>query len=161
MKRLIIIRHAKSSWDSPYNDIDRPLEERGRKDAALIAAACVPHLPERFVIQCSIATRAHQTCSIIAQSIGYPLEDIIFNEALYTFDSHVLEHVVRGFGDNYQNVILFGHNEAITNFVNKFGDIFIDNVPTCGFVSLQFHGNSWLSIEKGITLKTIFPKELK
>jgi len=63
--------------------------------------------------------------------------------------------------NRYDNVILFGHNEAITNFVNKFGDVFIDNVPTCGFISLQFDANDWLSIENGTTLKTIFPKDLK
>jgi phosphohistidine phosphatase len=161
MKRLIVIRHAKSSWDYPHNDIDRPLEARGRKDAEHIAAACQKYLPEQFVIQCSIAKRAYETCTIIANGIGYPLDRVIFQEALYTFDDHQLERVVRAFNDDYQNVILFGHNEAITNFVNKFGSVFIDNVPTCGFILLQFDTSEWMSIDKGITLKTIFPKDLK
>jgi len=161
MKRLFIIRHAKSSWDFPQNDIDRPLEQRGKKDAALVAEAAKKFLPESFVIQCSTAKRAYDTCMIFAQTLAYPLENIVFREQLYTFDVHALERFVRAIDDDYQNVILFGHNEAITNFVNKFGDIFIDNVPTCGFISLQFDANQWLNIEKGITLKTIFPKDLK
>lgn len=161
MKRLLIIRHAKSSWDFGQADIDRPLEFKGVKDAAKIAAACLSSLPERFVVQCSIARRAYETCTIICQGIGYPLEQVIFQEALYTFESHQLERFVRSIDNRYDNVILFGHNEAITNFVNKFGDVFIDNVPTCGFISLQFDANDWLSIAKGTTVKTIFPKDLK
>jgi hypothetical protein len=51
--------------------------------------------------------------------------------------------------------------KAITNFVNKFGDVFIENVPTSGFVSLQFDADSWNAINKGKTHKTIFPKDLK
>ena len=161
MKRLIIIRHAKSSWDFGLNDIDRPLESRGVKDAAKIATACAAYLPESFVVQCSIAKRAYETCTIICTGIGYPLEQVTFQESLYTFESHQLERFVRAMDNRYDNVILFGHNEAITNFVNKFGDVFIDNVPTCGFISLQFDAHDWLSIEKGTTLKTIFPKDLK
>ncbi|MEY2869533.1 MAG: hypothetical protein RIR01_2030, partial [Bacteroidota bacterium] len=61
----------------------------------------------------------------------------------------------------FDSVILFGHNAAITNFVNKFGDVFIDNVPTSGFVSLQFDTDSWDSISKGKTKKIIMPKDLK
>ncbi len=161
MKRLLIIRHAKSSWDFGQADIDRPLESKGVKDAAKVAAACLASLPERFVVQCSIARRAYETCKIICQGIGYPLEQVIFQEALYTFESHQLERFVRAIDNRYDNVILFGHNEAITNFVNKFGDVFIDNVPTCGFISLQFDADDWLSIAKGTTVKTIFPKDLK
>jgi len=161
MKRLIVIRHAKSSWDFGLNDIDRPLESRGVKDAAKIATACAAYLPESFVVQCSIAKRAYETCNIICQAIGYPLEQVIFQESLYTFESHQLERFIRAIDNRYDNVILFGHNEAITNFVNKFGTVFIDNVPTCGFISLQFDTNDWLSIAKGTTLKTIFRKDLK
>jgi len=58
-------------------------------------------------------------------------------------------------------LIIFGHNAAITNFVNKFGDIKIDNVPTCGFVSLQFKSGYWEKIQKGETKKIIIPKDLK
>jgi phosphohistidine phosphatase len=80
---------------------------------------------------------------------------------LYTFDERQLEKVIKSCDNSFESVILFGHNEAITNFVNKFGDVFIDNVPTSGFVSLQFDSDSWDTIDKGKTNKTIFPKDLK
>lgn len=82
-------------------------------------------------------------------------------DQLYTFDSNQLEQIVKSCQNDCNNLILFGHNNAITDFVNKFGDVFIENVPTSGFVSLQFDAESWDSIHKGKTHKTIFPKDLK
>jgi phosphohistidine phosphatase len=161
MKNLIIIRHAKSSWDAPLIDIDRPLNQRGINDAHLVATKCIKFLPSTFVMWSSLAKRASETALIFAQNILYPIESIDFKEELYTFDENQLEKVIKSCSNVFESVILFGHNEAITNFVNKFGDVFIDNVPTAGFVALQFDTNDWKKINKGKTKKTIFPKKLK
>ncbi len=161
MKNLIIIRHAKSSWDAPLNDVDRPLDHRGIKDAHLVSAKSTTYLPGKFQIFSSFAKRASETAMIFAQNFSYPLENIVFREDLYTFDENRLEKIVRSFDNNYDNVILFGHNEAITNFVNKFGNVYIENVATAGFVSLQFDTHNWQNIQNGKTLKVIFPKDLK
>jgi len=161
MKNLILIRHAKSSWDAPLKDIDRPLEQRGIKDAHLVSTSCIKFIPKTFLIWSSTAKRASETALIFGQNFSYPLENIVFKEELYTFDHQTLEKIVKTIPDSYDNIILFGHNEAITNFVNKFGDVFVDNVSTSGFVSLQFDSNTWQVLEKGRTLKTIFPKDLK
>lgn len=112
------------------------------------------------IIWSSTAARASETALIFAQNISYPLS-IVFKDDLYTFDEKQLEKVIKSCDNSLESVILFGHNEAITNFVNKFGDVFIDNVPTSGFVSLQFDAESWDTINKGKTHKTIFPKDLK
>jgi phosphohistidine phosphatase len=160
MKNLILIRHAKSSWDAPLQDFDRPLMQRGIKDAHNVATSCLPFLPKQFQVLSSAAKRAKETAIIFAQNFSYPVERIIFSEALYTFDDRKLESIIKSFPNSYNNVILFGHNEAITNFVNKFGSIFIDNVATSGFVSLQFDTEDWQSIQSGQTIKVIFPKDL-
>lgn len=161
MKNLIIIRHAKSSWNAPLNDIDRPLEQRGIKDAHLVAMQSINFLPPKYQIFSSNAKRAAETAMIFAQNFSYPIENIVFKTELYTFDENKLEKIIKLFDNNYDNVILFGHNEAITNFVNKFGDIFIDNVSTSGLVSLQFDTYDWQHIQNGKTLKVLFPKDLK
>jgi len=161
MKNLIVIRHAKSSWDAPLKDIDRPLDNRGIKDAHRIALRAVKHLPKTFLMFSSTAKRASETAIIFAQNFLYPIENIVFKEELYTFDENNLERIVKSLNNKYDNVILFGHNEAITNFVNKFGDIFIDNVSTSGLVSLQFDTDDWQNIHNGKTLKVLFPKDLK
>lgn len=161
MKNLTLIRHAKSSWEAPLKDIDRPLDHRGINDAHLVAANCVQYVPSIFVIWSSTAKRASETALIFAQNILYPVESIIFKEELYTFDENQLEKVIKSCNNVFENIILFGHNDAITNFVNKFGDVFINNVPTAGFVSLQFETDDWEKITKGKTQKIIFPKKIK
>lgn len=161
MKNLILIRHAKSSWDAPLQDINRPLDQRGIMDAHLVSSNCIPFLPSKFIVWCSAARRTKETAMIFAQTILFPVESILIKPELYTFDESRLEKVIKSCSDDFENLILFGHNEAISNFVNKFGDILIGHVPTSGFVWMQFNTDVWMEINKGQIKKTLFPKNLK
>jgi phosphohistidine phosphatase len=161
MKNLILIRHAKSSWKTPIQDIDRPLLQRGIMDAHLVSSSILKYIPKTFLLWSSVAKRAADTALIFAQNISFPIENIVYKDDLYTFDENQLEKVIKSCDNLYESVILFGHNEAITNFVNKFGDSILPNVPTSGFVSIQFDEDQWSNIKKGRILKTIFPKDLK
>ncbi len=161
MKNLILIRHGKSSWEAPLNDFDRPLTNRGISDAHLVSLAAMNFIPKSFIIKSSTAKRAKNTALIFAQNFSYPIESIQFDDELYTFAAKLLEQLVKKFNNDYESVILFGHNEAITNFVNKFGSVFIDNVTTSGFVSLTFDCDLWCDLKKGRTTKVIFPRDLK
>lgn len=161
MKNLILVRHAKSSWETPLKDRDRPLSKNGLQAAHLVSIYVSKYLPKTYLFWTSVAERASQTALIFAQNLSYPIESIIYKEELYTFDENQLAKVIKSCKNEFDSVILFGHNGAITNFVNKFGDVFIENVPTSGFVSLQFDVDDWSAIEKGKTLKVIVPKDLK
>ncbi|MBD3724529.1 MAG: histidine phosphatase family protein [Flavobacteriaceae bacterium] len=161
MKNLILIRHAKSSWETPLRDIDRPLSKRGIDDAHLISSKIIDFLPKTFVVWSSVAKRAKETALILTQNLGIPNETIFLKEGLYTFDEFQLEDEIKKCENKYDNLILFGHNDAITNFVNKFGNIFIDNVPTAGFVSLEMQIQNWKELKEGKTVKTIFPSHFK
>jgi len=161
MKNLILVRHAKSSWETPLKDKDRPLSKNGLQAAHLVSSYVSKYLPKTYLFWSSVAERASQTALIFAQNLSYPIESIIYKEDLYTFDENQLTNVIKSCKNDFDSVILFGHNGAITNFVNKFGDVFIENVPTSGFVSLQFDVDDWGAIQKGKTLKIIVPKDLK
>ncbi len=161
MKNLILIRHSKSSWETPLKDIDRPLSRRGIFDAHLISSKINEYLPKSFIVWSSHAKRAKETAVIISQNLNIPLETIIFKQDLYTFDEYDLETEIKKCENNFDSLILFGHNGAITNFVNKFGNLSIDNVPTSGVVSLQFPIDDWKKLKKGKTVKTIFPSHFK
>ena len=161
MKNLILIRHAKSSWDSPSTDKKRPLASKGVADAHLVSSHIAPFLPDKSIIWSSTAKRAKDTATIFLQNMTYPLESIIFKEDLYTFDVNELAKIIKSCNNSYDCVIVFGHNGAITDFVNKFGDTFVENVCTSGFVSIDFDADSWESIDKGHTKKVIFPRDLK
>jgi len=161
MKNLILIRHSKSSWDAPVQDIDRSISQRGVKDAHLIASKTPKILPPSYIVWCSKAKRTQETAFIFSQYLSIPLETIRFSEDLYTFDAKSLEKSIKKCENSYDSLILFGHNEAITKFVNKFGDLYIDNVPTSGVVALQFDTDDWNNISKGKTIATLFPSQFK
>lgn len=161
MKNLILIRHGKSSWDFPLSDIDRPLSQKGISDAFLISSKINKFLPSKFVVWSSIAKRTQETCYIFAQNLLIPLENIIFRKDLYTFDYKDLYNKIKLCDNRYENIILFGHNDAITKFVNKFGDQYIDNVPTSGVVQLEFNEDHWSDIKKGKTKNILFPKFIR
>ena len=80
---------------------------------------------------------------------------------LYDFTGHQLKEVIKSCDDNIKVLMIFGHNNAITNFVNTYGDVMIDNVPTCGVTIIDFDIKKWSYLKKGKTIKTLFPRDLK
>lgn len=86
MKQLFLIRHAKSSWSLPLNDVDRPLTNRGIQDAHLVSAEVSQELPQTYLFWSSIAKRASETAILVAQNVSYPIGSIQFKAELYTFD---------------------------------------------------------------------------
>lgn len=161
MKNLILIRHAKSSWDFPVSDIDRPLSQRGVNDAFLVSSKINNFLPNKFVVWSSAAKRTQETCYIFAQNLLIPIENIIFRKDLYTFDYKDLYDKIKLCDNRFENIILFGHNDAITNFVNKYGNQYIDNVPTSGVVKIEFEDDDWSNIQKGKIKNVLFPKLIR
>jgi len=161
MKKLILVRHAKSSWEGSVEDKARSLTKRGIRDAHLVSLEIPKYFPKNFIIWSSSAKRAVETAMIFTQNISFPIENIIFKDELYTFDAKELEKAIKSCNNDHDCLILFGHNAAITDFVNKFGDIFIENVPTSGLVSIDFDINSWEDIKKGKTRRTLFPKDFR
>ena len=161
MKQLILVRHAKSSWDAPLHDFERPLTGRGIQDAHLVSSHVSNQMPKTFLVWSSSAKRAAETALIFAQNLSFPIESIVFKDDLYTFDERKLEQIIKSCPNEYNHLIVFGHNEAITNFVNKFGNVMIDNVATSGFVDILFDSLNWNEIQRGTTQKVIFPSDLK
>ncbi|WP_298153401.1 histidine phosphatase family protein [Flavobacterium sp.] len=160
MKNLIIVRHAKAEQDSTAADMERKLTLEGVRGAARVAEHLMGKLPKKLHVFSSTASRTAGTANIF--SITYPKGvEAEPMDALYTFDEDRFESIVRELPDSYENVMLFGHNDAITGFVNKFGNVPIDNVPTAGLVWIKFDTDSWQDIRKGTTEKIVFPRDLK
>lgn len=160
MKTLIIIRHAKSSWKLMVFDKDRDLTSKGIANIKTVAKNYKSILPDSFTIWSSTAKRAHTTAVLFAEEIGISTENIILNDKLYTFDNIDLEKIIKTCDDSIENLVLFGHNSAITDFVNKFGDIYIENVPTSGLVQIDFNSDSWKHIKDGVVKKVLKAKHL-
>ncbi len=160
MKNLTIIRHGKSGYELGLSDKKRTLTELGIENSKLVAEKFLKDLPKDLLIVSSTGIRAKMTALIFAKAFNIPENKIELNDDLYTFDGNELAKIIKSTDDNVTNLLIFGHNEGITDFVNKFGDIYIDNVPTSGLVSIDFEANSWVNIQKGKTIKTIFPSQL-
>jgi phosphohistidine phosphatase len=141
LKRLLLIRHAKSSWDYPeLSDHERPLNKRGRKDAPMMAQRLADISENLEAIISSTAVRALGIAEPIA---GLMETDIIKSSQLYTFSSSDLFESILMLPDQYQKVGMVGHNPAITILTNHLLDNIIDNVPTSGIVALNCNIESW------------------
>lgn len=148
-KTLILVRHAKSSWkDTTLNDIQRPLNKRGNRDAPKIGQYMVKNKIQPEVIFSSPGLRALTTARLISLKIDIKPTDIIINEKIYTFDSEDLLNVIKALKDKYEKVMIVAHNPAITDLVNYLSGSKIDNVPTCGVAVLKFPINSWKKASK-------------
>lgn len=161
MKTLIVIRHAKSSWEFDVIDHERPLKKRGINDARLIATKLKSYNINPDKVLVSDATRTKLTAQIILPLLNIPDNKVVFEHKLYDFSGKDLVNVIKSCDDAVNTLMVFGHNHAITAFVNTYGDVFIDNVPTCGVVILKFNDDKWSKITLGKTAHTIFPRDLK
>lgn len=150
MKKLFLIRHAKSSWeDSDQNDFERPLNQKGFSDARLMAKKLKEKniLPNRIVS--SPANRAVSTAQIFAEEFNFDKDLIETDERIYEAGMRDLMNVVRDILDADETVLLFGHNPGLTSFTNLLSDKFVPDMPTCSIVGIEFELNSWKEVERG------------
>jgi len=161
MKKLILIRHAKSSWKYDVTDHERPLKTRGINDANLIAEHLKSVKMDLDEVLVSDATRTKLTADIILPILGIPESIVSFKHKLYDFSGEDLLDVIKSCDNSIDTLMVFGHNHAITAFVNTFGNKYVDNVPTCGVVIIEFKELQWSQISSGKTIHTIFPRDLK
>jgi len=149
MKKLILLRHAKSSWkDASLDDFDRPLNRRGKKDAPIMAHKLAMRKIKIDLIISSPANRTNETAKIFANILGCESE-IIFDDKLYEGSYKEILKVINLIDDKYQNVLIVCHNPGITHLVNYISDYFIENISTSGVVGLSTN-SSWENInEKG------------
>jgi len=161
MKKIVIVRHAKSSWEYDVNDDERPLKKRGITDAGLVSENFMQFKYQPEAVFSSPAKRAVETCNIFVRNLGVSDEMVGFYDQLYDFGGHKVIDFIKSIDNSLNNVMLFGHNHALTSIVNLFGDVAIDNLPTCGLVVIEFDIESWNELKPGRTLKTIFPRDLK
>ncbi|WP_242205844.1 SixA phosphatase family protein [Aestuariivivens insulae] len=161
MKKLILIRHAKSSWKYNVIDHERPLNERGENDAKLVSNHMVGSGLKPDLVLVSDATRTRLTANTFIETLNIERDIVQFNHDLYDFSGYNLTQVIKDCNSYVDTLMVFGHNHAITAFVNTYGNAYIDNVPTCGVVIIAFDIESWNDLKQGETIKTIFPRDLK
>lgn len=138
MKKITLVRHAKSSWDDfNVTDHDRPLNARGFHDAPLMAArmASLGWKPDALIS--STANRAQTTAGFFAAALGMHADDVTLQPLIYHAGSSYILTLISDLDDAWEHVALFGHNPTMTMVANMFyEDEFLDNLPTCGIVEI-------------------------
>ena len=148
MKTVFLIRHAKSSWgDLSLPDFDRPLNDRGKRDAPKMAKRL---LDKGIIIDTFIsspAKRAKKTAEIFAETFGQKKSDIIFIPALYHASDPVFFDTIAGAPGDSQSIAIFSHNPCITDFANRLTEQRVDNMPTCSIFAVKADIEDWSQFE--------------
>ena len=149
MKKLIIVRHAKSSWDFPaLDDHDRPLNGRGKKNAPEMGKRLSKRNIGPDMIISSTAKRAVSTAKRIAREIAFPTHDIRKVSAFYHGSINDMIAVLQKVKDDVNTVMIFGHNPGFTDLANILSGSDIYNIPTCGIAEIDFDILSWSRVNK-------------
>ena len=152
MKTLLIVRHAKSSWDDPsLADFERPLNKRGNRDAPFMAKKIKEHNIQPDIILSSPAVRAFTTATIYAEALNFPEHQIAKRELIYDRGPKQILLMLNETDDKINTVMLFGHNPDLSTLTQFLCDFKFGNLPTCGTVCIDFDINSWANLgdEKG------------
>ena len=164
MKTLLIVRHAKSSWDFPeLPDYERPLIETGIARTRKV----IHYLQEKEIkpelIICSYAVRAKATALLIAEGLNYPVDKISIEEKIYSGNEDDVFDLIFGVPNTIEQLLIVGHNPTFTNMANNFLENPLEWLPTSGVVCIEFKTDKWENIFKAkkTTKFVISPKMVR
>lgn len=161
MKTLILVRHGKSSWDHPgLADFDRPLAQRGLRDAPRMARRLRHAGAQPDVIISSPAARAFATAEIFAEELALGEDRLIRNPGIYEASWPELLDLLQGLHDSWQTVMLVGHNPGFTQLAAQLADAAPGNIVTSAWAVLSLPVEHWLDVRAGVRANLVydFPK---
>ena len=163
MKTLFLVRHAKSSWDDPaLPDKDRPLDERGKRDAPKMSKRLAKRGVKPDLILSSPARRALKTAQIIAKALNFKRKNIEVSDRLYAAPVNDQLKLIHELGDGLEQVMLVGHDPGLTELAHRLADD-ITHMPTCAVAEFAFNTKSWSRIGKRTLAKVTldYPRKSK
>ena len=161
MKTLYLVRHAKSSWKYEVDDHMRPLKKRGHNDATLVSEKIKGEIESPQKIVTSDANRARTTAEYFKNALDISDDNYELTHDLYDFSGQQVMQVIKTLDNSLDKVMIVGHNHAFTSTVNMMGSEKIENLPTSGFVMIEFDEDDWKDVSTGTTKKMVFPRHLK
>ncbi len=162
MKTITLIRHAKSSWDySQLSDFERPLNERGRRDAPLMAQRLKRAGLKPDLLLSSPALRAISTARLFAETFGIAAERIAVESKLYDAAPASILKVIQSLDGGYSDVWLFAHNPGISETAQRLAECSFDDMPTCACARIELKVKLWseLSADCGRLALYSYPKQ--
>jgi phosphohistidine phosphatase len=156
-KHLVLLRHAKSSWDDPFTeDFDRPLAKRGRKAAARLAAWLKKKRIRPDLVFCSPALRTRETFALINEALGTPA-NVAYEKRLYLADPEDLLASIRKADNGAACILIVGHNPGLQELAvsllppaaRKDRAALIEKFPTAAVAHFAVPAASWSDLQPG------------
>jgi phosphohistidine phosphatase len=148
VKRVWLLRHAKSSWDDPaLDDHDRPLAPRGRKAARRIARWATDAELRPDLVLSSSALRARSTLELVVDGRGDP--DVEIERSLYTATSFDLLSRLQGVDDGVEELLLVGHNPALHELAGILAPPGPEDFPTGALIGFRLEIAGWQEARPG------------
>jgi phosphohistidine phosphatase len=160
MKKLIIVRHAKSEWKAGVSDFDRPLNESGVRVAPKMGQALIDLGVEPDYVVCSPSKRTNQTATLLLNGI-YDLKTINYQELIYNASFfELLQLINNDIPDNVNTLLIVGHNPGVSELIEYLSSANIGGMPTCSCVCITAGIDSWQLASKDVFLLdwNIYPK---
>jgi phosphohistidine phosphatase len=168
MKRLYLLRHAKSSWkDTSLPDHDRPLAGRGRRAAKAIARHMREHGIEPELVLCSTARRARETLERIEPALDTRAVQV--EPDLYAASAHALLARLRSIPDTVESVMVIGHNPGLQELALELArpasavSELATKYPTAALATLAFRASSWQELDRDTAelVELVRPRDLE
>jgi phosphohistidine phosphatase len=164
MLTLTLFRHAKSSWDhAALTDFDRPLNERGERDAPVMGRYLEEHGLIPDLILCSAAKRTRETLDLAWAD--WPVRpQTEYSEALYLATQDTMLGILRNVEGNPAHVLMIGHNPGIHAFAMTMAGTgeaeariaLSSRYPTAAIASINFDNEAWTDVQTGGGNLTLF-----
>ncbi len=161
-KKLIIVRHSKSSWkDLSLDDFNRPLNKRGKEDGPIISNYLSKRTNFIDLLHSSSSVRTFQTSKFFTERIKFA--KVKYDDNLYHSSSESILNLIKNYSNEYSSVLLIAHNPGLTHLINQITNISLDNLPTTGLAEIHFSCNKWneISSKNSNLIDLKFPKQLK
>lgn len=162
MKTLLLLRHAKSSWDDvALRDFERPLADRGKRDAPRMGEELKLRAPLPDLIISSPAARARQTTQAVVEAGGLTAR-LEFNDSIYGATSAELMRLIRRLEDGVNCALMVGHNPGFEELVSRLTGS-DERMPTAALACIEFQIDHWNDLEDGVgrLIWLLTPKRLK
>jgi len=161
-KKLIIVRHSKSSWkDLSLDDFNRPLNKRGKEDGPIISNYLSKKTNFIDFLHSSSSVRTFETSKFFTERIKFG--KVKYDDNLYHSSSGSILNLIKNYSNEYSSVMLIAHNPGLTHLINQITNISLDNLPTTGLAEIHFSCNKWneISSKNSNLIDLKFPKQLK
>lgn len=148
MLKLILLRHAKSSWaQGGQSDFDRDLTERGEHDAITMGQRMKARGIKPGITLSSPAMRAWRTSELVSGELGMGESTITCDRRLYLAEPGDLMAVIREQSAAPGEIMLVGHNPGLTGFAGRLTDAYVDSMPTCSYAEISFDLDNWDALD--------------